>query len=52
MNDHGQDARPSQQARSARPERRLISWDEKQSLRRQRHAGRHAAHNIRLIHGR
>ena len=53
MKDHGQDARPLRQARSARPERlivlgvELVAWDEKQSLRRQRHP----AGNTRRIHG-
>jgi len=62
MKDHGQDSRPARQARSARPERRLIVLgieldalaqlvgDRRfqQSLRRQRHPAR----NTRPIHGR
>jgi hypothetical protein len=62
MKDHGQDARPSRQARPARPERLIVLGVElnalarlvgdhrfqKQSLRRQRHP----AGNTRRIHGR
>jgi hypothetical protein len=55
MKDHGQDGRGRTvilRHQPARRERRLIAWDEKQSLRRQHHAGRHPVRNTRLVHGR
>ena len=58
MKDHGQDARPSLQARSARPERLIVLGVELNALaplvgdRRFLRRQRHPVGNTRCIHGR